>query len=258
MGTPKMGGKPTLRVFLKANEDVTDSLLSIRDGGRKVERGLRELVQEKYQGRFALDILQEPCGRADLTLQEVEGPYLPADLHAQGSRAGAFRSRLGRGPFDVVVLSLLPDVLPSREGALSVAEFEDTLSRLVRALQERCDAHVLVYNCSSFDPADHVHNYHSAGGSFALRAHQLNLCLMRTSLRQGISIIDVDRVIAELGGRHHVEQAGRYSAEACQAIGREFLRVLEDIGFFEERPVVPQLGQPGLAGKRPAAAKEGP
>jgi hypothetical protein len=251
----KMGGKERLRVFVKANEDVTDSLLSIRDSGRKVESGLRDLLQEKYQGRFAVEILCEPGGRSDLILQELEGPHLPAALHPQGQRTGAFRTRLREGSFDVVVLSVQPDVLFSSAKGLAAPEIEESLSLLIRALHKRCGAHVLIFNCSSVDPNDHIHNYHNREDTFAVRAHRVNLALMKVSQREGISIIDVERVVAELGGQRHVEQAGTYSPEACQAIGQEFLRVLADIGFFENRPLVPQVGQKEKARKAPEVGK---
>ena len=76
-----------------------------------------------------------------------------------------------------------------------------------------------------------------------LRLHKLGLALLELSIQEGISLIDVDRQLAELGAQRHVRAAGRYSEEAYQTIGREFVRVLEDIGFFENRPLIQQLGQ---------------
>ncbi len=39
MTEPKMGGKPTLRLFLTGGDDVTNSLLSVAEGGQKLDRG---------------------------------------------------------------------------------------------------------------------------------------------------------------------------------------------------------------------------
>jgi hypothetical protein len=66
---------------------------------------------------------------------------------------------------------------------------------------------------------------------------------MELSVREGISVIDVERLVAEHGASRHVLQAGRYSPQVNQAICQELLRVLEDIGFFEDRPLVMQVGR---------------
>jgi hypothetical protein len=180
----------------------------------------------------------------------------------------------GRGPWggawDVVVFSLEPEIAqpPWRHresgylayaaaGAqppadrfelaepLPAARSKENLARLIAAAKESLDAHVLVCNCSSIDPDDEVHNYHGRPDTMALHIHKLNLALMDLSVQEGISILDVERLISEMGAERHVVAACRYSDEAYEAIGQEFLRVLEDIGFFENRPLILQVGQKG-------------
>jgi hypothetical protein len=112
-------------------------------------------------------------------------------------------------------------------------------------VKERLDAHVLVHNASTVEPGDQVHNYHGREDTWALRVHQFNMALMELSVWEGISFIDVERLVAEHGAYRHVRQPGRYSAEVYEAIRREFRRVLEDIGFFEDRPLVMQVGRKG-------------
>jgi hypothetical protein len=132
-----------------------------------------------------------------------------------------------------------------RAGQLSAARSQENLRRLIAAVKERLDAHVLVFNCSSIDPDDNVHNYHGREDTTALHIHRLNLALMELSCQEGISIIDVERLISEMGGERHVVAPCRYSDEAYEAVGQEFLRVLADIGFFEPRPLIMQIGQRG-------------
>ena len=73
MRKPKMGGGKRLHVFIKGNDDVRDSLLSSREGGKMVRRGLRELIRDKYLSDFNIEIVHEPCGRFDLLLQQLGG-----------------------------------------------------------------------------------------------------------------------------------------------------------------------------------------
>jgi hypothetical protein len=217
MRKPKMGGNKVLRVFLKG-KDLSASLLGEPDERRAGAHPFQDLVQEKYHGAFTIELTHEPCTRSDL---------LVTPLH----------SRLFEGPSDVVALSVQPEV------ALSAAPFKENLARLIRAVKERLDAHVLISNASTVDPDDQVHNYHGREDTWALRAHKFNLALMDLSILEGISLIDVERLVAEHGAYRHVLQAGRYSREVHEAIRREFLRVLEDIGFFEDRPLVMQVGR---------------
>ena len=207
---------------------------------------------------------------AELTEQGMNDGFVTAQ----------FQSRLwsSQGQVDVVALSLQPEVtqplwrhrrqgylfcptprwveewnMPQKRwfqeqfamtGTLSPAQSKENLQRLIQEIKHRLGAHVIIYNCSSVDPEDTMSNYHGIKADpVALRIHKLNLALMQLSIREGISIVDVDRLIAELGGEQHVIKAMTYSNTALEIIGKEFLRVVEDIGFFEKRPLVMQAGR---------------
>jgi hypothetical protein len=81
-----------------------------------------------------------------------------------------------------------------------------------------------------------------------VRISLFNLALYEISVLEGISIIDVDRMIAELGAENHVVGPMTYSDAAYHHITQEFLRVMEDIGFFEHRPLMLQIGKRPKAG----------
>ena len=206
MRKPKMGGKKALRVFVKGNADLGD---------------LEDLLQEKYQGAFTIELTHEPWVRSDVLLPQTDAAVVPEELR-----------RLFQGPSDVVLFSVQPE-----------GESKENLARLIRAVKARLGAHVLICNVSTVDPEDQVHNHHGRPDTWALRAHKFNLTLMELSVEEGISVIDVERLVAEHGASRHVLQAGRYSPQVNQAICQELLRVLEDIGFFEERPLVMQVGR---------------
>jgi hypothetical protein len=238
-------------------------------------------MRERYRAPFSVEVHHEPCGRSDLLLQELEERTAPAVLEelrlVDCASADTQRTKLWSHRSDVVVFSLQPEVahplwrhrssgylvyVPPRwqlratqeqrqrfselftsAGLLSVKQFKENFARLIAVVKERLGAHTLVFNCSSIDPDNHICNYHGHQDDLALRTHKFGLALIELSIQEGISVIDVDRQVAEMGGQRHVIGACRYSEDAHEVIGREFLRVLEDIGFFENRPLVMQVGQ---------------
>jgi hypothetical protein len=277
MRQAKLGGKKNLRIFLKANDDVTGSLLA-REGGSS----FRDLVAEKYGGQFDVEMSHEPCHRSDIFLQQLHGRPAPAELaRVLPELQEQFHTRLKEQPFDIVVLALEPDIVnaawrhrqegypvcppnPWREiwkphcvewfashfepmPLIPTAQSAANWTQIVQHIKQRLDAHVLIYNCSTVDPHDHIDNYHGKEDNKELRTHKLDLALMHLSVQEGISIIDVDRLIAEMGAQEHVRSWCDYSDEAHEAIKYEFLRVVEDIGFFENRPLLMQLGRKGVA-----------
>jgi hypothetical protein len=259
-----MGGKTPLRVFLQGNEDLSTSLLGEPEA-------------------FPIELSHEPGARSDVLLQQIDGATVPEELPTRdwgkdaNFLASQFHSHFFEGPSDVVVLSVQPELShslwmhrrsryllspPPRwgqdwagaqrtwfvenfvpRGFLSAGQLRENWMRLIRAVKERLDAHVLICNVSTIEPDDQVHNYHGRKDTWALRAHQVNLALLELSVLEGISLIDTERLVAEHGAYRHVLQAGRYSREVNEAIRTEFLRVLDDVGFFENRPLVMQVGR---------------
>lgn len=228
MPKAKMGGKSFLKILLRGGDDLADSLLSVGEGGRALPRGLRGLMEEKQNAAFQVELIREPCN----------GSCLPAPDGGNGLGPQS-RSLLFDETIDVVALSMQPDIL----GSAPVQQFKDGLLRLIRAIKQHSGAHIIAYNCSSLDPEDATYNYHGVGEPLSVRIQRFNLALLECSVLEGISIIDADRLVAELGGLKQVEKALCYSAGALQGTAREFLRVLEDIGFFENRPLLKQLGR---------------
>jgi hypothetical protein len=234
MNRARLETNQELKIFIKANDDVRDCLLSRRDGGRKLSEGLKELVHEKYEGRFRLAILTESAPTISEVLAQVE--FAPPD---QGT------TRLVSERPDIILLSLEADVSWKEDGeVLDRERLLQDLVAVINLLRERVGAHLLCFNVPTFDPGDTTANYAAAFyGTPSLRAHGADLALLEASLQEGISIVDVDRLLAELGAARHLGQMFDYSPEACEAVCAEVLRILEDYGFFEDRPIVMQVGQ---------------
>ncbi len=215
-----------LRFFVRGGADTLDALVSRAAGGTKLDKGVAERIAEAF-----------PHVTVDVTVENEGGIAGLRQALEDGS------SPIVGGGFDVVILSIADEVagLPER-GEDAVAAVKADLVACVEAIKEQ-GTHVLVANASTVDPDDHVANYHGRTVEpVVLRIHRLDLMLIAVSHEEGVSVIDVDRLIAELGGAGHVAAATRYSETACGRIADETVRILEDYGFFDERPILAQVG----------------
>jgi hypothetical protein len=218
------GGAPTLVVLVGGSDDLRDSLLSTGEGGRKLERGLAQRVAERTDDRTTVQVR-----RASATTSEG----LLADLRAD---------RLSLDDVDIVILSVASDVVLHGSAAEASARYESVMAELAGLVKES-GAHLIVFNASSFDPVDTTSCYSGVDDTPALFIQQLNRSLIRLSVLDGLSIIDADRLISEIGGQTHVDEVLVYSAHACDLLGEELVRVLDDYGFFDDRPLLAQVGR---------------
>ena len=220
----KVGGKATLDVLVQASNDILDCLVSLDEGGLKLERGLVARVHECTQGSTTVRLRHASADTSERLLVEVRAdPALLTDA-------------------DIVVLSVASDVTPNGTGEEAARRFEESMEELTRLAKDR-GAHVIVFNASSFDPTDTTSCYSGVDDTPALFVQHLNCALIRLSMLDGISIIDTDRIISEIGGRSHVEKLLSYSPHACDLLCRELVRVLDDYGFFQDRPLLAQVGR---------------
>lgn len=104
----------------------------------------------------------------------------------------------------------------------SADEVGEGLRRLAELLP---DGNLIVYNTSTvFTDDETVRGEHRT-----LRAHRMALTLDKAAEDVNISIIDVDRVIAELGANEHIVGPGVYSAAAAMAIAEEASELILDL-----------------------------
>ena len=214
----KIGGRSPVRIGLYGSSDVVEALLGDESSGQRINR----LLEERFEGRFAADITSLAAKPWNLLVDEVERDGVkPADL-------------------DVLVLSMAANI---GRGEVPPDSIDELVSRLIRSLKTATSAHVVVFNGSSIDPGHHVVGYRNVGSTTSEIIRRWNLAILRVSMEQGISIIDVDRLVAEAGATGNVVAALRYSETMKDVICHEFVRVLADIGFFEPRPLLAQLGR---------------
>ncbi|MFV2000829.1 MAG: hypothetical protein ACC654_10750 [Acidimicrobiia bacterium] len=219
-----------VKFFVKGNSDIVDAALSTADGGAKIDRGVKELVNSGFP-HVTVHVSHEASARFSALRTELEsGTSLLIDEQP-----------------DIVLLSIVDDIREFGDDVAgtehAVDEIETNLVAVVNLIKEKVGAHVFIANASTLDPAQELFNYHDLSEEPAsLRAQRLDLMLIGVSHSEGISIIDVDRKIAELGGAKGVTAAFDYSAAGCQTIAAEIVRVMEDYGFFDDRQLLAQVG----------------
>src|SRR5664279_3302972 len=223
-----------LTIFAKANLDVRDSLHSFKIGGKVLWNGINELVRDRFPGTV-VRLRHETVARSDALLEargEVPAELLSRKLPLDPYPASAqFSQALFEADCDVVTLSIQPDVmtrfvrhkhdgyllypanyetwpatdkqwlrdefawLPLMDAETSMSNFEKIIARI----RERSDAAILVYNLSAVVPGESVHCYEGLDEILSTRIRKFNVALAALSQRTGISVIDVDAVIARAG-----------------------------------------------------------
>lgn len=166
---------------------------------------------------------------------------------------GAFRHELESGVSevlrsqpDLVVLSVAGEIDRFEQGGMtpdeSVARIYEDLTEIVQRLKSK-SIRVLLANVSTLDPENPVFTCQGLSEEpFAVRAQRLNLMVTTASRQLGLSVIDVDRVIAEAGGQNTVDGPMSHNMRGCALIRDEIVRIIDDYGFFDDRPLMEQIG----------------
>jgi hypothetical protein len=254
-----------LTIFAKGNLDVHDTLHSLELNGTMRWNGLNEAMRERGGGPTIRVRHETSLGSAAAlaatgeTPEVFAGRVLPLDpypLSAQYGRA------LFEAPADAYVLSIQPDLQISaarhrRGGFLfypndypnwssadrewlfrefepaplpRVDEAMDSMEKLIAQLRSRSEAPILIYNVSSLVPGEWVHSHVGLEDIASSRIKQFNLELIGLSQRTGISIVDIDRIVAERGARTMKIDTTHLTEEGCRAVAFEVLRILENLG----------------------------
>ena len=224
-----VSSRQSIKFVVKDAERLADVVLSKADGGAHLEKGLKERLSGLAE---AIDFT--------VNVEEYSGLGSLLDDLAADNPALA-----GSAP-DVVILSLAAEMDRLKEVGKSetaLAAVRADLVAAIRQIKEKVGAHILIANVSTLDPANPAFTYHGVTEEpWNLRGHRLNLMLIEVSHDEGISIIDVDRKIAEVGGDAAVTAAARYSRSGCEGIVEEIVRIVQDYGFLDERPLMEQVG----------------
>jgi hypothetical protein len=261
-----------LTIFAKGNLDVRDTLHSLRLGGQLVWNGVNEILRSHASGILAR-VRHETWSRSDALLA-ADGT-IPAALAGRDLNLGAqtlasqFQPALFETDADAFVLSIQPDLntQPLRhrregflldpndwrswpaddqawlresfvpEGPLDLAASMANFERIIARLRARSDAPILIYNVSSVAPGEQVHIHAGLEDIFSTRVRRFNLGLIELSQQTGVSIIDVDTIVARGGADRMKYDALHLTGEGCRAVAREVVRVLDDHGLLPPEAV---------------------
>lgn len=256
-----------LTLFAKGNLDLRDTLHSLRLGGKLVWNGVNEIVRETHPG-WAVRLRHETWTRSDHLLQatgavpaDLAGRDLPLEAYPAPSQ---FSTALFETDADAIVLSIQSDLMTSllrhrtlgyllyatgwiawppadqawlkanfeNEGPLDVAASMANFAAIVERLRARTAAPILIYNLSSVVPGEQLHIHQGMEDILSTRIRRFNLGLIELSQRTGISVIDVDAILARAGADRLKLDALHLTAEGCRLVAAEVVRVLDDLGLF--------------------------
>jgi len=258
-----------LTLFVKGNVDVHDSLHSCRIGGKVVWNGINDVLRVSHPDCTAR-LKHETLTRTDALL--LSDGTVPAALNARQLPLGSypFSSQFSHAIFetraDAIIISVQPDIATAlvrhkKDGFLFYAseadrwsaedrqwlksEFEPAeeldvaksmanLTAIIEKIRERSDAPILMYNVSPLTPGEEIHCYAGLDETYSSRIRRFNLGLIELSGQTGVSIIDVDSVLARKGTDALKLDTIHLTAGGYRLVAEEVVRVLADLGVLDE------------------------
>jgi GDSL-like Lipase/Acylhydrolase family len=256
-------------LFAKANVDVHDSLHSCRLGGELAWNGINDAL--RATGRpVTIRLRHETMTRSDALLR---GPYeVPVEIKQRNLPLGAYpaQSQFSSAIFDTaadaIIFSIQPDVasgmvqhksdgyliypnevtnwsvedrtwlktqfepVPRLSPADAVANFRSIIDRI----REKSEAPILIYNLSPIIPNESVHCYLGLSETLSTRIRKFNLALVELSEETGISIVDVDSIIARQGADELKIDAMHLTPAGYRLVAHEVIRLLDELGLFDD------------------------
>jgi lysophospholipase L1-like esterase len=262
-----------LSLFAKGNVDVHDSLHSCVVAGELQWNGVNDILRQRHPGTL-IRLKHETWTRSDALLaargrvpDELKARELPLGAYPLDSQ---FSTALFETRADAIVLSIQPDTAtgllrrrgdgflfypndsvrwPPADRAWLSGAFEQVaqldveasmanFEQIVERIRLGSEAPILIYNLSPIVPGEMVHCLQGMGETFATRIRRFNLGLADLSERTGVSIIDVDSLLARKGADRLKLDAFHLTAEGYRLIAEEVVRVLEDLGLLEPQEAV--------------------
>lgn len=118
-------------------------------------------------------------------------------------------------------------------GILDVGQSIANFRHIIDKIRLRTEAPILIYNVSPVVPGETVHCLQGLGETYSTRIRRFNLALAELSEETGVSIIDVDTLLARAGADRLKLGAIHLTPEAYELLAEEVVRVLEDLNIFE-------------------------
>jgi len=223
------------------------------------EHRVKSLVRVKHETWTRSDALLESAGTVPEAFTGHDLPLGPYSLASQFSDAVFTASA------NAIILSIQPDVTTSlmrhrrdgflfypsgaeawapadraglqsdyeANGLLSVDAALNNLAAVVAKIRRHSEVPILIYNLSPIIPGDQIHCYAGVGETFSTRIRKFNLALAGLSEDTGISIIDVDTIVARHGADALKLDAVHLKPQGYSLVAKEVVRVLDDLGVLD-------------------------
>lgn len=257
-----------LTIFAKGNGDVRDSLHALIEDGALRWNGINAILGETHPG-WRARVTHETLARSDALLRAEGVPAILAERSLPLGPYGAdrqFATRLFTEPADAIILSIQADVMnrpvahrddghlfyphdldiwPDADRQWLIDQYRPVppltpeqsmaaLAAIIARLRTRGDPAILIYNLSPIMPWEWLHCHVGIGETLATRIRRFNLALIDLSRTTGISIVDVDSLVARAGADRIKRDAVALSAEGCRLVAGEVVRILADLGRLPE------------------------
>lgn len=262
---------PRFNLFVKGNVDVHDTLHSCRIGGEMLWNGINEVLRASYPDTL-IRIKHETWTRSDALLAASGAP--PSELAERNlslgmySAASQFSTAVFETAADAIVLSVQPDIATGltrhradgflfypygfdgwsesdkawlrknyiRTAPLTCEEMIGNFTAIVERIRKATTAPILIFNMSPIVSGETVHCFQGLGETFSTRVRRFNLGLIELSDITGVSIIDVDTIIARAGAQTHKIDAVHLTPTGYRLVAEEVVRVLADLDILEAKP----------------------
>ncbi|MBN9006619.1 MAG: SGNH/GDSL hydrolase family protein [Rhizobiales bacterium] len=120
----------------------------------------------------------------------------------------------------------------TQQDLLDVAASMENLAKIIERVRANADVPILIYNVSPIIPGETVHCLQGLGETYSTRCRRFNLGLADLSEQLGISIVDVDTLIARAGADRLKIDAMHLTPEGYRLVAEEVVRVLADLGLL--------------------------
>jgi len=117
-------------------------------------------------------------------------------------------------------------------GRISVEDFVENFTKIIKLIKSRTGAHVLVFNSLTIEPGNLTHNYQFVKNPHWLRRRDFYLALAELSAKLDFAIVDVDRILKKVGVLETQVDFGHFPMEAYGPISEEVFRILRDLEVF--------------------------
>lgn len=117
-------------------------------------------------------------------------------------------------------------------GRIAVEDFYHNYGEIIRLLQTRLNARILVFNSFVLSPGSQLHNYQLARQSEERRRREFDIALWELAQKLDFAVVDIDRIVKNLGILNAQLDFIHFPKPVHPKIGEEIYRIMKEQGVF--------------------------